>query len=141
MEQPKSRFTTLTDLDFVSQDKHIPTEKVAHKIHQNEVIVSELEGQLVGYLRLEYLWSLVPYIALITVEDAYRRMGVGKSLLAFSAKYLAEHDHLWLYSSSQADEPEPQAWHRHMGFKDCGIIAGINAGGVSEIFFRKAIGL
>ena len=44
-----------------------------------------------------------------------------------------------LYSSSQVDEPPPQAWHRHMGFQECGIIAGINEGGVGEVFFRKAL--
>ncbi len=139
--QPISRFANLSDLDFVSQDSFIPRDSVARKIELNEVIVAEIKGQAVGYLRLEYLWSLVPYIALITVEDTFRRKGVGKSLLAFASTYLAERGHEWLYSSSQANEPEPQDWHRHMGFVDCGMIAGINEGGVSEIFFRKAIGL
>jgi len=44
-----------------------------------------------------------------------------------------------LFSSSQANEPEPQAWHRHVGFEECGFIAGINEGGVGEVFFRKVL--
>jgi hypothetical protein len=44
-----------------------------------------------------------------------------------------------LYSSSQADEPEAQAWHRRVGFEECGLIAGINRGGVGEVFFRKQL--
>ncbi len=55
-----------------------------------------------------------------------------------SAMRAAKHE--FLYSSSQADEPLPQAWHRRMGFAECGLIAGINPGGVGEIFFRKPLG-
>lgn len=44
-----------------------------------------------------------------------------------------------LYSSSQVDEGEPQAWHRHMGFVECGILAGVNEGGVGEVFYQKAL--
>jgi len=133
------RFAGLQDLPFVSQDGYIPPEGVVRKIEAREVILAEIDGQPVGYLRLEYLWSLVPYIALVTVEPACRRIGVGQAMLGFVLHFLAEAGHEWLYSSSQADEPEPQAWHRHMGFQDCGILTGINPGGVSEVFFRKAI--
>ncbi len=33
-------------------------------------------------------------------------------------------------------EPEPQAWHIHMGFKSNGIIENIDDEGVGEIVFR-----
>jgi GNAT superfamily N-acetyltransferase len=130
------RFADQNDLSYVSQDHFIPLEVVARKIDLDEVIVSFYQGKPVGYLRLEYLWSIVPYIALITVEPDFRKIGIGKAMLKFALEYLGERSHEWLYSSSQADEPEPQAWHRHMGFVDCGIITGINEGGVSEVFFR-----
>ena len=134
------RFAHQGDLEFVSQDHFIPAEVVVRKINLKEVVIAELAGQPVGYLRLEYLWTIVPYIALITVDPIHRRMGVGKAILDFVLDYLSEGNHEWLYSSSQADEPEPQAWHRHMGFQDCGIITGINEGGVSEVFFRLRVG-
>lgn len=133
------RFAHQGDLEYVNQDHFIPAEVVARKIDLKEVVIAESDGQPVGYLRLEYLWSIVPYIALITVDPAHRRVGVGKAILDFVLDYLSGHNHEWLYSSSQADEPEPQAWHRHMGFQDCGIITGINEGGVSEVFFRLRV--
>jgi N-acetylglutamate synthase-like GNAT family acetyltransferase len=133
------RFANANDIDFVSLDGFIPKETVARKIALNEVILAEIDSQPVGYLRLEYLWSMVPYIALITVLPSHRRGGTGKAMLNFTSAYLAESGHEWLYSSSQVDEPEPQAWHRHMGFEDCGLLTGINEGGISEIFFRKKI--
>ena len=134
-----TRFAILADLDFVQQEHHLLAASVQHKIKSQEIIVAELNGSLVGYLRLEYLWSRVPYIALVHVLPEDRRQGVGKSLLAFAEEFLREQGHQALYSSSQVDEAEPQAWHRHVGFEECGVIAGINEGGIGEVFFRKQL--
>ena len=51
-------------------------------------------------------------------------------------EFTSQDGYKWLFSSSQADELEPQSWHRYMGFEDCGIIYGINDNGISEVFFR-----
>jgi GNAT superfamily N-acetyltransferase len=132
------RFATRDDLDFVSRDGHVAAEVLRRKIELGEVFVAERGGVTVGYVRLEYLWSVVPYIALISVVSGEQRRGVGRSLLGFAEEFLRGRGHDLLYSSSQADEPEPQAWHRHVGFEECGHIAGINRG-VGEIFFRKRL--
>ena len=133
------RFAELDDLDFVARDRFIPPDVVKRKIEWREVVVAERTGRPVGYLRLEYLWSLVPFIALIIVLPAHRRRGVGQAMLAFVEAYLRDQGHDALYSSSQADEPEPQTWHRHVGFEECGFIAEMNVGGVGEVFFRKSL--
>jgi len=138
-EENLVRFATLNDLDFVARDHYIPTEVVRHKIEQQEVVVAERQGSPVGYARLEYLWSTVPYIALIWVLPEHRRQGAGKAMLRFMEDYLRENGHQQLFSSSQVDEAEPQAWHRHVGFEECGLIGGINDGGVGEVFFRKRL--
>ena len=65
---------------------------------------------------------------------------LGGDLLGYVEDKMMDRGHAQLYSSSQADEPQPQAWHRHMGFKECGFIAGINGGGVGEVFFCKSLG-
>ena len=103
-----------------------------------DIVIAEWNGKQVGYVRLEYLWSIVPYISLIRVLPEYRRQGVGKALLRFIETFLRGAGHDALYSSSQADEPEPQAWHRHVGFEECGFIAGINDG-IGEVFFYKRL--
>jgi len=137
--QIEVRFANPTDLDDCIALDHptMPAEVIKRKIGQREIIVAENAGQLVGYLRLEYLWSLVPYIGLIWVVEDQRQQGIGKTLLCYLEDALREQGHTVLYSSSQANEPEPQAWHRHVGFEECGFIAGINVGGIGEIFFRK----
>jgi len=120
-------------------DGDVDAQILRWKVRRREIIVAEVEGRPVGYLRLEYLWSQVPYIGLIRVVPEHRRRGVGKAMLHFLEEFLRSKGHRWLYSSSQADEPEPQAWHRHMGFRECGFIAGINRGEVGEVFFRKPL--
>ena len=141
------RFARLDDLDFAYQDGYIPAKILKSKIEAQlalnpdrieDVVIAEWNGKRVGYVRLEYLWSIVPYVSLIQVLPEYRRQGAGKALLRFIETFLREAGHEALYSSSQADEPEPQAWHRHVGFAECGLIAGINHG-VGEVFFRKSL--
>ena len=132
------RFATLADLDFLQQRSHVPAQIVRRKVEWQEIVVAEWEGSLIGSLHLEYLWSSVPYIALIYVRTEYQRQGVGRALLRFVETFLSEQGYSALYSSSQVDEREAQAWHRHVGFEECGIIAGINKG-VGEVFFRKGV--
>ncbi len=134
-----TRFATPADLDFVRQDQYLPPEIVRRKIEWREVIVAELDGRLAGYLRFEYLWSKIPYVGLIRVIPECRRRGIGKALLTCAEEFLRGQGHAALYSSSQVDEAGPQAWHRRVGFKECGIIAGLNEGGIGEVFFRKQL--
>ena len=141
------RFARLDDLDFAYQDGYIPATVLKRKIDAQlalnpdcieDVVIAEWNGKRVGYMRLEYLWSIVPYISLIQVLPEYRRRGVGKTLLRFIETFLRDAGHEVLYSSSQADEPEPQAWHRHVGFEECGFITGINER-VGEVLFCKSL--
>jgi GNAT superfamily N-acetyltransferase len=134
------RFASPEDLDFVAQDGYVPVEVVKRKIEWQEVIVAEQDSLLLGYARIEYLWSIVPYLALIYVLPGHRGQGVGGAILGFIEDYLRGKGIEALYSSSQVDEPKPQEWHRHCGFEECGIIAGINPHGVGEVFFRKRLG-
>ncbi len=121
------------------QDPYLPSAAVGKMLNEGNLLVAELDGVQVGYLRLEYLWSKVPYIGLIRIQDGYRRQGIGKSMFNFLEDHLSGRGHDRVFSSSQADEPEPQAWHRHMGFEECGIISGINEGGIGEVFFCKRL--
>lgn len=126
------------DLAFVGQDRYLEQAVLVRKVEQAEVFLAEVDGVRAGYLRLEFLWSTQPYIALVRVIGTHRGRGVGKALLTHVQDVLRSSGHVSLLSSSQADEPEPQAWHRHMGFVECGIINGLNEG-VGEIFFTKQL--
>ncbi len=134
------RYANPSDLDFVSQDGYIPAATIVRKIEAREVIVAERQSVRVGYARIEYLWSKLPYMTLIRVLPDSRHQGVGRALLRFLERELHAAGHRVLLSSSQADEREPQMWHWHVGFAECGRLEAINDGGVDEVFFRKELG-
>lgn len=130
-----ARWAKITDLDLLqtSGHVHLPESILRRKIEWYEVVIAIVDDAPIGYLYLDYLWSIVPFIAMIWVLDEHRHQGVGKELLRFVETQARAQGQNILYSSSQLDEPEPQAWHRHMGFEECGILAVITMG--REKFF------
>jgi len=135
------RVATRDDLDWlVSRDDLIDRQEQARKIGEGEILVALTGGERVGLLRLDFIWSKQAYIAVVWVEEDHRRRGVGRAFLRFLDTHLTRLGCGTLLSSSEADEPGPQAWHRRMGFKECGFIAGINEGGVGEVFFLRKLG-
>lgn len=152
------RYAELKDLDFCmkSDFQHVDAHRgrmfmenyLRRRIEANDVIVAEVDGRTVGYLRIEYLGLIAPYLGIIGVDEEYQRKGIGTAMIAF----LEEHLVSWkerkifklegqavLHSSAEATATESQAWHRAVGFRECGIIAGCNEGGIGEIFFRKIL--
>jgi GNAT superfamily N-acetyltransferase len=107
-----------------------------HKIAGGEVIVLELSTEIIGLIRYEVLWTTVPFMGLIFIEEAQRDKGCSTLLLEFLKNHLREQGYLALLSSSQPDKPEPQAWHGHMGFKSNGIMENIADDDVGEIVYR-----
>lgn len=127
------------DLGFLRERVSWSEEVLARKLAGREVAVA-LEGERrIGYLVLDHLWTVVPFVATIWVEPGSRRRGVGRALLELLEGEVRARGQAFYYSSSQLDEPEPQAWHRKMGFEECGILAGHNEGGVGEVVFRKRV--
>ena len=128
------------DLEWcVVEDDHVTEQVIRHKIINDEIIIAEVDGRPIGYLRLEYLWSRVPYIGVVFVDDDYRKEGIGRKILTFLEDNLRSRGHDRLFSSSTVNEPEPQAWHRAVGFVESGMINEIGDDGIGEIFFRKSL--
>jgi ribosomal protein S18 acetylase RimI-like enzyme len=98
-DQIEVRFAEGMDLDGCIALDHpeMLAEVIQRKVEQREIIVAEKAGQLlVGYLRLDYLWSFVPYIALIWVVEDQRQQGIGRAIL----RYLENVMKLALYSTA-----------------------------------------
>jgi len=64
------------------------------------------------------------------------RVRPARMLLDYLGEQLRAQGYVALLSSSQTDEPEPQAWHRHLGFTSGGIIENIADEGIGEVVFR-----
>jgi GNAT superfamily N-acetyltransferase len=141
MSEPVIRIATEADLAWLeTHDPHHSAGTRARKVAAEEVFLAEVSGERVGLLRLDWLWSLQAFVARVWVAPAHRRRGVGRAFLRHLDAHLGRAGYRTLLSSSQADEAGPQAWHRRMGFVECGILAGHNEGGVGEIFFRRRLG-
>lgn len=138
--KPVIRFAVATDIDICLQYDHCKDRGLLlRKIEAGELIIAELDGKPVGYLTIQFIWEVLPYISLVRVAEPFQRQGIGRRMLAFLEQHLREQGHKQLLSSSQVDEPEPQAWHRARGFRECGILAGVNEGAIGEVFFRKKL--
>ncbi|TDT51274.1 GNAT family N-acetyltransferase [Fonticella tunisiensis] len=70
----------------------------------------------------------------LEILEEYRGRGIGTKMLEFLESFLLSNGRRVLLSSSQVNEIEPQAWHRLRGFKECGILFGINEGGVGYLY-------
>jgi GNAT superfamily N-acetyltransferase len=122
-------------------NRHISPELVLDKVARKEYIVARVYGNPVGYMRLSYFWSFIPCIDMIAVEEPYRRSGIGRAMLGFLEAHARQRGNSLIMSSSQADEPEPQAWHRAVGFEDAGAIVSFEPiQDVPEIVFIKRVG-
>ncbi|CAM2078181.1 GNAT family N-acetyltransferase [Paraclostridium bifermentans] len=136
----KIRFANINDLEScVELDLHKNIDTIKNKISMNEVIVAEVNNEVIGCLKIEYIWTHLPFISYIVIRKEFRSSGVGKSMLTFLEQYLKENGQSTLLSSTMTDAVNPQKWHLKMGFIECGMLCGINDDGVGEIFFKKAL--
>lgn len=85
------RFANQKDLKATMEfDLHKNEEVISNKIDMKEVIVAELDNKVVGCLKIEYIWTHIPFISYIVVKDGLRGSGIGESLLNFLEGYLKQ---------------------------------------------------
>lgn len=120
-------------------DRWTQEERLLRKIYAGEVLIGSEGPEDLGYVRLGYLWAWHPFIELIVVDERARGRGVGTAMLRGLEDRLRAEGARVLFSSSQANEPAPQRWHRRAGFRETGTLHGANWDGSDEIFFRKEL--
>ena len=92
------RYAELKDLDFCmkSDFQHVDAYRgrmfmenyLRRRIEANDVIVAEVDGRTVGYLRIEYLGLIAPYLGIIGVDEEYQRKGIGTAMITFLEEHL-----------------------------------------------------
>lgn len=117
-----------------------PKERIwRQKIAAGEVVVLEIDDNVVGLARYAVLWTTVPFLGLIEIEEEHRKQGHSRAILTFLIEHLKAQGYVALLSSSQTNEPEPQAWHTYMGFQSNGVIENIADEGVGELVYRMVL--
>lgn len=131
------RFARTDDIPALHALDEWPKESAWRRlIANNEVIVLEVGGDVAGLAHFVVLWTTVPFMSMIVLDEAHRGRGYSRVLVDFLCEQLRAQGYVALLSSSQTDEPEPQAWHRHLGFASNGIIENIADDGIGEVVFR-----
>lgn len=134
------RRATERDLPWlVEHDGVLEARELTPKVAQREVLLAELDGELAGFLRLDHLWSLLPFVAQVRVVEPYRRRGVGRALVGAACQHAREIGWGFLLSSTTAGEADPRAWHLAVGFEPCGVLAQFNEDGTDEDFYRLPV--
>jgi N-acetylglutamate synthase-like GNAT family acetyltransferase len=114
---------------------NIPDELIKQSIQNGWVYIVEVEDDVVGYARLEFIWLTIPYIGLVTLDEEYRGKGIGSALIERIAEDLAKQGHRALFTSTE-DEGTPE-FYAKCGFDQCGVISMINETGNDEIYFVR----
>lgn len=141
-EKVRVRFATPDDLDWLTADEAETDPKLQRayrlSVELGRTVVAELEGGLIGCLRFDYFWDRVPCITVAYVTPReYQGQGVGRAMLGFVEDFLRGQGYRQLMSSSDTDAARSQAWHRKMGFKESGLLVGLDPRGTGELFFLK----
>ncbi len=137
MQNVNISFAAKPDNLFLKSNTQLPHRTLNQKLLNKEIIVAKSDRKSIGLLILDFLWNHIPFISFIWVVEKYRRLGVGRALLIFLENYLIENNNEQLISSSMENAKDAQAWHQHIGFKECGLISEINADNVGEEFLKN----
>jgi GNAT superfamily N-acetyltransferase len=114
----------------LATDGHLDEADLLRKIRAGEVLVAHTDDVLVGLLRFDLMWSAVPFIAQLRVEEKYRRQGVGRALLRAVEERARERGSVAVLSSIAlgSDRTAALGWHTAMGFEGFGVVDGMFRG-------------
>lgn len=116
----KVRLAEERDFEILSlNDKHIPAEILKKKICDKNILIAEIDGGFVGWLRYNFFWDDIPFMNMLFVLEKFRSMGIGEKLVCEWENLMFESGHKMLLTSTQANEYS-QHFYRKQGYKDLG---------------------
>lgn len=131
------RRAVISDLDtLLGLDVHIERDEYESKIHSGRVLVYEVEGQIIGWLRYNMFWDQIPFLTLLSVVDQHQGLGYGHALMNYWETEMMALGHYMVMTSSLADE-DAQHFYRKFGYVDSGNV--LVPGETLELIFVKSI--
>lgn len=107
-------------LSFLQEnDTHISIDILKTKISKEEILIMEMNGNCIGWLRYSLFWDEIPFMNMLYFLEDYRRKGYGKILVEYWEKVLMQNGHKRFLTSTLANE-EAQHFYRKMGYHDIG---------------------
>ena len=131
------RYVKSEDFDaWFRLDAHLPKCEFEKKVRDKTGYVLIESGKVVGILRYNLFWDIVPFCTLLYIEEAYRGEGFGRALMNHWECDMKAHGHKTVLTSTQSDETA-QHFYRKLGYRDSGSLIFNND--PTELFFTKSI--
>lgn len=131
------RAATAGDRDWLAEhDRHIAPEELSAAIARGRILLAELEGEIIGWLRWNLFWDNTPFMNLLYLQLGERRRGYGRQLVACWEQQMRRAGYDKVLTSTQSDE-EGQFFYRALGYTDAGCL--LLPGEVTELLFCKEL--
>lgn len=118
--EPIIRKATPADLTFLTEnDRHASPAELDNAIHLGRILLVDVGGVSVGWLRWNLFWDNTPFMNLLYLLDGHRMQGYGKALVRHWERAMREAGHGLVMTSTQANEGA-QHFYRHLGYADVG---------------------
>ncbi len=132
-----TRLASTSDLPFLGEvDRHVSPEVLTDVVSAGRVLVVEVDGLQVGFLRWGLFWDQVPFMNLLWVLPDWRGQGVGTALVDAWEKSQLVAGHSMVLTSTVSAETA-QHLYRRLGYVDSGAL--LLPDEPAELLFRKPL--
>lgn len=114
------RYATDNDFEALRKfDTHICEAELRNSIRASRIIVMQLDGLFIGWLRFSLFWDAIPFMNMLYLLEEYRGKGYGRQLVRFWETELLRSKHKLALTSTQSNE-RAQFFYRRIGYRGCG---------------------
>ncbi len=128
--------STLSNAYFQTEESR--KNAVMEGLNKETLYVALCDGKCAGfaYFILEGAFHAFPYLHLITINEEYRGMGIGKKLIEFiEAKLFETRDKIFLLVGDY--NPGAKIFYEKLGYKQVGTIPSLYRKGIDEYLMMK----
>ncbi len=105
---------------LVEHDHDASQEVIDRKIAQDEILVAEEGGHILGWLRHGLFWDNAPFMNMLFIVDGYRGKGIGSCLVDHWEKQMKSEGFRFVLTSTLATNERAQHFYRKRGYQDIG---------------------
>ncbi|HSE43818.1 MAG TPA: GNAT family N-acetyltransferase [Gemmatimonadales bacterium] len=117
-----TRVATTADLPFLGDvDTRVSPGTLADLVSMGRVMIVEVAGDTVGFLRWGFFWDQIPFMNLLWVLPDWRDQGIGRTLVEAWEKSLRAAGHDMVLTSTMSNE-RSQHFYRRQGYVDTGAL-------------------
>ncbi len=104
---------------IIEHDKHISRDMLNAKIDNGEILIAQLDGVFLGWLRWSLFWDEIPFMNMLGVVEKYRYRGIGSLLVLEWERLMSEKGFTKVMTSTLENETA-QHFYRKLGYCDLG---------------------